>query len=273
PWGQVYLLMGVNINYKSTYISAPIESCLRNARNIFAKLPQEEKDVAYSLKGVEALAFKLLITDAMKTTVKNSSSITKSFNTARIDIKLNGITVGKDSMQIAAISDKNANFNTSEWLNKEGKSYVIKTAEKKLVTTFNCSADGKFTIALRGNDIRDDTGKRLPVWIEYTSLKVDGKEILQAPTPTWHDRPFRYEMPVKDGQQVKLEVEWRPYTDASDNSDSLKKQIAELKQAKNIDETERYALKKQLHNVKSGWSFRIGRVITWLPRKLLGRKW
>ena len=29
---------------------------------------------------------------------------------------------------------------------------------------------------------------------------------------------------------------------------------------------------KELKNVKSGYSFRIGRIVTWLPRKLTGRK-
>ena len=31
-------------------------------------------------------------------------------------------------------------------------------------------------------------------------------------------------------------------------------------------------LEKEVENIKKGWSFRIGRVITWLPRKILGRR-
>ena len=30
---------------------------------------------------------------------------------------------------------------------------------------------------------------------------------------------------------------------------------------------------RQLANIRRGASFRIGRLITWLPRKLLGKKW
>lgn len=31
-------------------------------------------------------------------------------------------------------------------------------------------------------------------------------------------------------------------------------------------------LEKEVENIKKGWSFRIGRVITWLPRMILRRK-
>ncbi|MBR0107826.1 MAG: hypothetical protein IJM07_01765, partial [Pyramidobacter sp.] len=29
----------------------------------------------------------------------------------------------------------------------------------------------------------------------------------------------------------------------------------------------------QLRNIRRGFSFRIGRLVTWLPRKLTGKKW
>ena len=55
-----------------------------------------------------------------------------------------------------------------------------------------------------------------PVWVDYKSIKIDGKEILDAPVATWHNRPFCYEMPVKDGQEILLEAEqqYHQYTKA-----------------------------------------------------------
>jgi len=42
------------------------------------------------------------------------------------------------------------------------------------------------------------------------------------------------------------------------------------KTLKNLNETKRKDAKldKELQNIKNGWSFKIGRVITWVPRKI-----
>ena len=57
-------------------------------------------------------------------------------------------------------------------------------------------------------------GKRFPIWIDYKSIKIDGKEILSSPIAVWHDKPWRYEIPVRDGQEVWIEYEQQahPYT-------------------------------------------------------------
>ena len=55
----------------------------------------------------------------------------------------------------------------------------------------------------------------------------------------------------------------------------LKKEKEENKKTKALaDEIkhEKDFFAKELKNVKSGYSFRIGRIITWLPRKLTGRR-
>ena len=56
---------------------------------------------------------------------------------------------------------------------------------------------------------------------------------------------------------------------------SLKKEVEENKKGKALHDKvkrEKDFYEKELKNVKSGYSFRIGRIITWLPRKLMGRK-
>lgn len=55
----------------------------------------------------------------------------------------------------------------------------------------------------------------------------------------------------------------------------LKKEKEENEKGKeliNKIKRERDFYASELENVKKGFSFRIGRVITWLPRKLTGRK-
>ena len=50
---------------------------------------------------------------------------------------------------------------------------------------------------------------RFPFWIDYTSIQINGREILSQPVAVWHDKPFRYEMPVEDGQDVYVAFETR----------------------------------------------------------------
>ena len=103
-----------------------------------------------------------------------------------------------------------------------------------------------------------------------------------------------------DGEIVKLEVAWsecrssnvldeyRQLQTELKNTKSRTNQLqTELKSTKNetnrlqkenaktlknLYETQKKAAKldKELKNVKDGWSFKIGRMITWLPRKIKG---
>ena len=61
-----------------------------------------------------------------------------------------------------------------------------------------------------GPDVRFE-GKRFPVWLDYKSIKIDGKEILSSPIAVWHNKPWRYEMPVRDEQEVWVEYEQQPH--------------------------------------------------------------
>ena len=50
----------------------------------------------------------------------------------------------------------------------------------------------------------------------------------------------------------------------------LEKKSAKIAKTLETEETKAAKLTTELRNVKNGWSFRIGRVITWLPRKIKG---
>ena len=65
-------------------------------------------------------------------------------------------------------------------------------------------------LTFQGPDMRFE-GKRFPVWIDYKSIKIDGKEVLPSPVATWHGKPWHYEMLVKDGQVVSVEYEQQPH--------------------------------------------------------------
>lgn len=77
---------------------------------------------------------------------------------------------------------------------------ILNTVKIKVIN------DGVLRISFRGQDKRYK-GERLPIWVDYKSIKVNNLEISTKPVATWHDKPFKYEMPVKNGQEIILEFE------------------------------------------------------------------
>ena len=139
----------------------------------------------------------------------------------RIDIKNFGNE--KNGVEITT----SAKVTEPTWFaNAKGHGYEVESNKKYQNITIRAIQDGKLHLDFRGQDKRFE-GTRFPVWIDYKSIKIDGKEILSAPVATWHDKPFRYEMPVKDGQIVKVEVvqQYHQYS-----KDELKDVILKLNQ-------------------------------------------
>ncbi len=113
-----------------------------------------------------------------------------------------------------AIDAQNSKIITPSWFkDAQGEGRVLMSAVGKGDIKISTVGDGKLTLDFMGLDMRFE-GKRFPVWIDYKSIKIDGKEILSSPIAVWHDNPWRYEMPVKDGQEVRVEYEQQthPYT-------------------------------------------------------------
>ena len=151
-----------------------------------------------------------------KTTRKLSLLQLKS---ARIDIK----NFGNENNAIGI--ETSAKVSKPTWfLDKQGQGQIVESSKKFQSLKIKAIQDGKLRLDFRGQDKRFE-GVRFPVWIDYKSIKIDGKEILSAPVATWHDKPFRYEMPVKNGQIVKVDVvqKYHQYT-----KDELKDVILKL---------------------------------------------
>ena len=138
------------------------------------------------------------------------SNVIWNLTTYRIDIKNSGTIT--NSLKI--LSDGNI-INQPKWFTDQlGIGTVIHGDQLAKVIKLKIINDGKLQIYFRGPDKRYDE-KRFPLWIDYRSIKIDGKEILSDPVSVWHDKPYYYEMPVKDGQEIVIEIEqqYHEYTD------------------------------------------------------------
>ena len=163
----------------------------------YYKLPKKSKLKPYLLLPYNLFQKAYLSCEERKINRKN---IQKQLTNYRIDIK----NVGKENNALE-ITTSGKVSKPAWFINAQGQGQVVESNKKIQNITIKAIQDGKLRLDFKGQDKRFE-GVRFPVWIEYKSIKIDGKEILSAPIATWHDKPFRYEKPVKDGQIVKVEV-------------------------------------------------------------------
>ena len=121
----------------------------------------------------------------------------------RIDIK----NVGTEENAVA-IEAENSAVSKPGWFS--GGQVLTSSTEKGKIK-ISIITSGKLMLVFRGPDVRFE-GKRFPLWNDYKSIKIDGKEILSSPVAVWHDKPWSYEMSVKDGQEVWIEYEQQPHS-------------------------------------------------------------
>lgn len=145
----------------------------------------------------------------VKTNAKLNSTVRlRDIIYARIDIKNEGSAA--NDIEILDISDPSAKIETPSWLcGKNGRSRVIKSNAGTLNLLLLCTGAGNVRLDMRGPDIRDENNGKIPVWIIYTKLVVDGRTVFDAIVPTWHDKSRRHIMHVRNGQVITVLVEWQ----------------------------------------------------------------
>ena len=206
--------------------------------------------------------------------------------TARLDVKDAGAP-GND-VEVLELSDPGASVEAPAWFGGEdGTGRVVRSDAGSLGFRVRCSGAGELELALRGQYARDADGERVPAWIDYTSFSVDGRELLGGTRAVWHDKPFKHRMPVADGQVVEVSLAWHSHDEAGlaaergrvdaahDEAEALRAENARLQGAvaeRDADlkvlRAAREAAEADALAVRSSNSWKVGRFITWLPRKI-----
>lgn len=52
-------------------------------------------------------------------------------------------------------------------------------------------------------------GKQVIYYVEFTKLNVNGKLLLTTPVKVWHDKPMTVRLPLKVGEKLEIEAEYR----------------------------------------------------------------
>lgn len=208
---------------------------------------------------------------------------------ARVDVKNEGSAA--NNVEIIEISDAEAKITEPEWICKNGHGHVIVSNKGVLDIKLKCEGKGKMLITLRGMPVKAEEGGKLPVWIDYTKFEADGKAIFDGPKAVCHDKAYRLKLEAEDSKTVTLHIEWLANCASLGKGkeqsqkmqeDALKEaQAAAVQERKNADALNKRlkamdeankSLERELSDIRSGMSFKIGRIITCIPRKILGRK-
>lgn len=147
------------------------------------------------------------------------SELLKKFRTARIEIK----NTGASSNDVRLIpSDSNCEITCADLFSGNGAAYLVKSSVGKIKLRITCIGDGIISMIVKPDDLRDETGKILPLMIDCTDFKVNGEKLLRDITPPGEiypinffpsstDRPCGMGKQVKDGEILILEINWEPH--------------------------------------------------------------
>lgn len=204
----------IDYSIMSEYHRMQLQSILKNYKKFYAisKTKKHFKMSAYILFPILWIDLRCLIKQYKK-------KMEQKLLSARIDIKNFGKVDNDVDITTTAKTSAPAWF-----VNEQGRGRVVESVHKKETLTLKCRGAGKLRLDFKASDKRCN-GTRFPLWVDYKSIKINGKEQLSAPVQTWHDKPYRFEMPVKDGQVINIEVaqQYHQYT-----KDELKDVILKL---------------------------------------------
>ena len=155
------------------------------------------------------------------------------FSTARIDLK----NYGGESNNILLLNENMSLFNISQpdWFtDSNGVGSTVTSDNKQLDLSVKCINDGKLKIDFRSIDFKDSNNNRIPIYIDYGEIKIDGKSIINDSTVLWYDNKLEYSKDVKDGQIVNIKLKWEPLNENSDCKNILIGSADENKEIKKL---------------------------------------
>ena len=168
------------------------------------------------------------------------------YSQARVDIK----NYGAETNDILLLNENKSFYNISKpkWFSDlNGIGSVISSHAGVLNLSFKCINDGKLKIDFRAIDFKDLDDNRIPIYIDYKEIMIDGESIINESTVLWHDNPLFYEKDVNDGQIVNIELKWVPLNSNSNCQNILKDEV--IKKLKN-EYNELNLKNKELNNRK-----------------------
>ena len=130
----------------------------------------------------------------------------EKYNTARFDI----IIGGDDSYLEMVEIDDYVEMSKPHWLSDFYSGFIITNKNNSIDFKIKCIGDGDLDIKLRGVD-RKLNKQRVPIYINFTKFLVNDESVMDEEQIVFHNNPVIHSKKVKNGEIVKVHVEWLPF--------------------------------------------------------------
>ena len=99
------------------------------------------------------------------------------------------------------------------WLNNEtGSGLIIMNEINSMNIKLKCIGSGNLIIKLRAMDLKDNSGKRIPIYLNYNKFLINDEEIISDDEIiVWYDNPFIYNKKINDGEIINIVISYVPY--------------------------------------------------------------
>lgn len=130
------------------------------------------------------------------------------YMSGRVDI----INFGEDcDVELVYSSDNENNIRIPHWI-KGGSGVVVESNKGILDVIVRFVGDGNLKLSFRSTDVRDKNKKpRLPIYIDFTDIKINGKPVLDERKLVTHNKPLNFNRKVKNGQSMSIHMEWTSF--------------------------------------------------------------
>ena len=182
-----------NINSKKKYITLAIAVLVIAFAIIKANSGKDEATIQ---------------TQATSETVSKQAVVAEEATVGRIDISTKLVDASKPQFEVY-VDGSETPEEQAKWMpyhNIQG--YVIQNEDNDANIVIKVIENAKIALQLRGKDERDNNNMIIENWVKYTSLSIDGEEILPEAVEAWHNKPFTYTINAKAGEKYKIHVEW-----------------------------------------------------------------
>ena len=107
-------------------------------------------------------------------------------------------------------ADQEKPLNEAAWMPKNGyRGYALQKNGNSRELVIKVIENADIKLVLRGPDKRDENGKFIEQWVDFTSLTINGEEVLPGKTPVWHNKPFTHMIKARAGDIYIVSAKWQ----------------------------------------------------------------
>lgn len=181
--------------------------------------------------------------------VNKTNELISKYDFCRIDVKNMGDET--NSIEVLSSNDPNLYIDNPKWfMDSEGIGSVFESSNGNLSLNLSCVGDGKLVVKFRGVDYRDYTNSRLPIFVQYEYIKINGNDV-GTNILLSHDKLRKQFIDVKDGEQVNISAKWKTISSNENPYIHDKNKLDDLIILNNILFEDNVNLTKKLNLIKS----------------------